>query len=539
MLADLERRIDSLRCGLSAPTRPDLTRYRDDPNGFARDVLLVEPTPDQERIARAFLEAPYKVKVRAGHNVGKTFLFAWLTLWWFYTRPRSVVITTAPTERDVIDLLWTEVRLLHARARLPGTDDPLPDDFIGPTAPQMYDGPDHWAKGYTARKGESFQGRHRANMLFLFDEDDGLEVVYYDRTRMMFKPGDGHAWGSIGNPYSTSSASALEEYAVDGDGNPSWNLFTLSCLDHPNVRAELDRSPPPVPNAVSLAQVDAMVAEKCQPIPAGQVRPGDFEWPPGSGHYHRPGPLFEAGVLGRRPTQGTNSVWSEAAFDAACRANLAVPLDALPEVGCDVAVFGDDWTTIHVRCGPVSLHHEAANGWGPEETAGRLKQVCREYAAWANARRPSQAEPVRPEQVLTKVELDGYGEGVLSHGREWNWLGVSASGVPNDPENYPKRRSELWFTTADRAAKGRLDLSRLDKRTLARLRQQAMAPVYSLNGQGQMVVEEKKDTKKRLGRSPDDMDGVNQAYCEVSGLGAAEWVGGAREHRSWRDRAGR
>jgi hypothetical protein len=503
-------------------TRKVLVRYVNDPVGYARDVVKVKLTPDQEEIERAFIEPPYKVKVRAGHSVGKTFLFALLCNWWFDTRDPGVVITTAPTKRDVCDLLWTEVRLQRARAG-------LSDDFIGPSAPEMRTDPNHWAKGYTAQKGESFQGRHRPNMLFLFDEDEGLDAIYYNRTKMMFI-GDGtHAWGSIGNPYTTSSQSALEEHLVDLDGNPTWRLFSLSCLNHPNIKAELCGSPAPIPDAVSLSQIKDRIAEDCQPVDISTVKDTDFEFPEGSGNWYRPGPLFEAGVLGRRPTQGTNAVWSEAAFTAACRPSGVDPVDLcrrgmLPEVGCDVAIFGDDWTTVHWRIGPVSLGHVAANGWNTSETAGKLKQVARELAAWVNGCRDRQMHPIRPEEILVKVEKDGYGQGVLDQCEGWNVQGVSACGSPVTPL-YPNTRSELWFTVSDRARAGQLDLSRLDKKTLARLRQQALAPTYKLDGYGRKVVEPKDQTKKRIGRSPDDLDGMNQAYYEAGGAEtSAEWI---------------
>src|SRR4051812_2212439 len=82
---------------------PPFESYRNDPSGFIRDVLGLQLTPDQERIAGQIAYGG-RVKVNAGHNVGKTLLAACLALWWFYTRPKSVVITTAPTERDVVDL---------------------------------------------------------------------------------------------------------------------------------------------------------------------------------------------------------------------------------------------------------------------------------------------------------------------------------------------------------------------------------------------------------------------------------------------------
>lgn len=495
----------------------DLSRYALDPVGYCRDILHVTLTPDQERIAVAFLVHPFKVKVRAGHNVGKTFLFACLANWWYDTRPESVVITTAPTYENVVRLLWTEIRLQRHRAK-------LPMDFIGPSAPEMKTGPDHWAMGLTAAKGEHFQGRHRANMLFLFDEDEGLDQSYYQRTKTMFKAGDGHAWGSIGNPYTTSSASCFEESQHDKDGNPAWNLFSLSCLTHPNVLAELAEKPPPVPNAVNLAQVENAVAEECERLGRSEKRPGeegfpfkhtDIEWPPESGEWYRPGPVFEAAVLGRRPTTGTNAVWSEAVFDFACGELAAVHPDMIPEMGCDVARYGDDWTAIHTRIGPNSLAHESANGWGVDQTSGRLIELAREWADTFSASRPDRVA-LKPQEIKIKVDDDGVGGGVsdVLRSQGYNATPVSAASRPNDPNRFPKRRDELWFDVARRAAAGLVRLRAIPLKLRQRIRVQALGPIYQVDHAGRRQVEPKDKTKERINRSPDDMDAVNLAYAE-------------------------
>jgi len=39
-----------------------------------------------------------------------------------------------------------------------------------------------------------------------------------------------------------------------------------------------------------------------------------------------------------------------------------------------------------------------------------------------------------------------------------------------------------------------------------------IAPVYRLDDRGRRVVEAKSDTKKRIGRSPDDADALNLAF---------------------------
>lgn len=500
---------------------PDLRVYRDDPVGFITHVLGKTLTPDQEAIARSF---PGRVKVNSGHSVGKTFLAACLVLWWFYTRDPCVVITTAPTERDVIDLLWTEVRLLHGRSRVP-----LPRHFVGPAAPEMKTHEDHWAKGYTARRGESFQGRHRPSMLFVFDESEGVDPIYWQTTDTMYIPGADHAWLAIGNPLTTSSQSYLEDLAAGPDGAPKWKQFTLSALNHPNVVAGLRGDPVPYPNAVTVSQVDQWVKDWADPVKAADRRPGDFEWRPGSGQYYRPGPQFKARVLGLRPGEGVDTVWSSDAWEQAVTPKYD-PVECWMQahgitIGVDVAVYGDDNSVLHVRTGPLSLHHESHNGWMPDRVAGRIKELSVQWCGWYNslaviADRP----PLLPSRVRTVIELDGPGAGVISHCQGFgNWVGLKVSERSNacDSEGrpmYPTQRAEMWFSGADKALAGLVDLSRLPQDVRDRLRLQLLTPSYQLLPNGTRDVESKKDVKKRLKRSPDDADGFL-----VSHFDSADW----------------
>src|SRR5262249_34112653 len=66
---------------LRAAGRQPLTQYQHNPVGYLREVLGLNPWPVQEEIARALLEPPYRVAVKAAHSVGKTWLAAALTSW--------------------------------------------------------------------------------------------------------------------------------------------------------------------------------------------------------------------------------------------------------------------------------------------------------------------------------------------------------------------------------------------------------------------------------------------------------------------------
>jgi hypothetical protein len=339
-------------------------------------------------------------------------------------------------------------------------------------------------------------------MLIVFDEAVGVAPVFWETAESMFA-GEGHGWLAIFNPTDTSS----QAYAEELTGN--WHTISLSALEHPNIAAELAGLPPPFPAAIRLDRLQDLLKAWCQPV-NGKPKPTDIEWPPQSGEYLRPGPIAEARLLGRWPSQATNSVWSDGAWQVAESTQLPEPQDEPVKIGCDVARFGDDFTSIHVRRGPVSLHHETANGWDTGETAGRLKQLADQWGQYCG---------LEGRRIDVNVDDDGVGGGVVDQRGNYSFHGLSGAQKAIDEEGYPNRRSELWFATAERAEEGRLDLTRLPADTRRELRRQALAPLWKVDNQGRRVVEPKSDTKKRIKRSPDDMDAVNLAYAVAPSIG--------------------
>jgi hypothetical protein len=195
-----------------------------------------------------------------------------------------------------------------------------------------------------------------------------------------------------------------------------------------------------------------------------------------------------------------------------------------------VARFGDDMTALHVRRGSVSLHHESHNGWDTGQTAGRLKQLAR---AWG------QHCGLDGRQIVCAIDDDGVGGGVTDQAEGYRFVACSGASSAFEDEGYPNRRSEAWFAVAERARENRLDLSRLPADARRELRRQLMAPRWKLDNQGRRQVEPKADTKKRLGRSPDDADALNLAYGPVRTIpraampdlsGSSKWtVGGGQQ----------
>jgi hypothetical protein len=280
---------------------------------------------------------------------------------------------------------------------------------------------------------------------------------------------------------------------------------------------------------------------------------GTGEVPHPDQRIYRAGPELESRALGQWPSQSTYGVWSESAWKLCLvERPLRPPPDKWPEIGCDVARFGDDFTAIHVRWGGTSLHHERHNGWDTGTTANQLMHLAREFQA---GRHPSVARAFPKgfpqfllSQVQIKVDDTGVGGGVTDivmqsnafseKGRQYNVIPVSAAGRANNPEQYRNLRSELWFSTADKAKNGIIDLTRLDKDTLKRLHDQFFAPIWKPVGV-MRDVEPKAYTKDRLPGigSPDDADATNLAYWVAPAYGSGiDSVDTSQQHTHTRRR---
>jgi hypothetical protein len=495
-----------------------------------RDRLGLRITNKQEEIAQALLVPPHRVLVKSANNVGKSHLCGALVSWFFDTFDPSICITTAPELRGVKDTCWKETRVQRQRAGLGG--------LRGEKMPELWDSANHYAKGFTIRHGQDtgFQGRHDLKLFFLFEEACGLHQVLFETTRTMHKPDLGHLWLCVYNPTDATARVRIEEDLCDLEGNPFWKVFELSALEHPNITAELDDQPPPIPAAVTRRQIEDALASWCEEIAPKDAVASDVCWPPMDycarkgirPRWFRPGPEFQARILAKWPDSGSG-VWSDTLF-AACVALKPppFPLDQLPRVGCDCATGkGADFHSIHARWGGVSLHHETANTMAPNRIAQRLREVCRMMADLVNARRPQGAAPVKPTDIVIILDDDGVGASLKSFLAAEGYMvyAVGAGTRANGTDRYPNKRSELWFSGAERAKAGGICLGLLKKADLQRLKAQLLAPTWKLDGQGRRCVEPKDKTKEKLGRSPDDADSLLLAYNEPP-------HGGAEAHAS-------
>lgn len=198
-----------------------------DPGLFHEAVLGRKPFyPKQEAIAASCATHRYTV-VPTAHALGKTWMAPSIALWWLMTRPGSLVVTTSPSNTQLVNALWGGMRAAYRNARFP-----LPGEISeGAATPQTLRlGPRWYAIGWAAKKPESFQGQRPddGELLVIVDESSGVEQPIWDAIESL--GADSHL--ILGNPIrSRGHFRAL--YDLAEAGAPGYRAFNLSAFDSP------------------------------------------------------------------------------------------------------------------------------------------------------------------------------------------------------------------------------------------------------------------------------------------------------------------
>jgi len=208
-----------------------------DPIGFMTSCLDVKPNhvwSKMRDVAEAVRDYP-RVAVKAGHSVSKSYTAARLALWFLVCHPPATVVTTAPTHKQVEDILWREIAASHAEAKVP----------IGGTltTTNLDLGPKWFATGFSTRpdtvtkQATAFQGYHNTHVLVILDEAAGIMPQIWEAADSLLSSGYCRLL-AIGNP--TSPYGRFPDCFREGSG---YKCITISVLDTPNYQEDRDVIP--------------------------------------------------------------------------------------------------------------------------------------------------------------------------------------------------------------------------------------------------------------------------------------------------------
>jgi hypothetical protein len=456
-----------------------MRRYQRHPELFCTEILGVQQIPpEQLQILQAVPRALREHKplvVPSGHAMGKDFISSCLALALLYSYPPSKVILTAPTDRQLREIMWNEIT-----SRWKGRKVEMGGKLY--ESPKLEINEEWFILGFvTSRTQEQVgkaQGFHSPHIFVIASEAQAIPDDTYTELDGVLTS-DTSLLVMIGNPLRTTGkfARAIKD--------PEHNIVLhLDCETSPNVIEGRDI----IPGMVSKAWVDDKRREW-------------FDKDPNH-------PLWLSKVKGQLPRSAIENVFSWDMIERGCQ-NRPDPRQRQCVVGVDPAAFGDDETAFVVMESGVPREVFTTAKHEPTDTAGRAQALRVKHKAGAIA-----------------VDSDGLGEGVASMLREqldeadkWVVISVKGSEKPTNPKSdYANKRAEMWFYCRDLVVEGRVQIP-----DDLGLKEELSEVEYTYSSSGKIQLERKKDVKERLGRSPDRADAFVYA------------VWGTRFAPRWRD----
>ncbi len=450
-----------------------LRRSVADPVWWMREVLGCEPWPVQAQIARAVRDHK-RVVVPSCHSSGKSWLAARVALWWVLTHRDSLVITTAPTHRQVQRVLWREVRQAHRKAR-----HPLSGKL--PAVASQYEVQDGWMMlGFATDDPERFQGLHAPYILIVADEAPGIAEPIWEAIDGVMASGDARLL-AIGNPLEASGPF----WRMSRDG--SAHRISISAYDTPNLA-----SCGITQEHIASGEWEDMVGTLPYPQLVGP------EWV--AERYKRWGPqsaVYLSRVLGEFPQSATDALIPLSWVDRAQQSELEP--DEPCVLGVDVARFGDAETVGVIRRGPVAEIAFASAQQDTMQTAGRVVAAIRKRGV-----------------SLCCIDEIGVGSGVVDRVRETveeqglrcRVVGLNSGERAQDNEQYANSRAEWWWGLRERFEAGEIAIPQDDE-----LAAQLTALKFRYTSRGQVLIESKEDMRKRGLASPDRADALMLAFA--------------------------
>jgi hypothetical protein len=456
-----------------------LTHAERDPAWWVDSMLGVRLWSKQAEVLNAIF-AHKRVTVKTCNGIGKSFLGACATLAYGTIYPASFVLTTATKFTQVREVMWREIaKLLQARNADLGIVDALQTQLRWDTGSV--------AIGLTAPPNEpsKMQGFRARKMLTIVDEAAGVSMALFEGMTSMLTA-DGAHMLLIGNP-------------TDGAGefgrafkSQHYVKFSIAAFDTPNFVA-FDIKEPDIASGEWVRKMDGRSLPAPWLITPEWVAQAYHDWGPSD-------PRYQSRVLAIFPSETPDTLISMALIEHAFASDLTPDTPAIPnELGVDVARYGSDASCIAHRKGAVGRIYRLINGHDTQEVAGAIIRAVRDTGATA-----------------VKIDEIGVGAGVvdaLKHSDEMRATRASVHGInvgerAKDPEQYANLRAEIFWNLRERAEKHDIVLLRDDD-----LATELNAIRYKITPRGQIQLEPKEDTKRRIDRSPDRADAMALAFA--------------------------
>ena len=446
-----------------------LTEYAKDPIKFFTECLDVKP----EYVWSKMREIAYSVRdnqytaVKAGNSLSKSYTVARIALWFLYTHYPATVVTTAPSNTQVEEIIWREINSAHSNAKIPLGGEPTKTalDMQAWCRKQGIKGIEKWnAIGFATKPDQAeqhatrLQGFHNHNVLVIIDEAAGVHRKIWEAIdKLLTTPTQKLL--VIGNP--TMSKGEF----VDCFKNSSYNKITVSVFDSPNYEEEGK-----IPGLSGKTFVENTIRK-----------------------YGKDSNHYKAMVTGEIPDEDVDSLipisWIERAEGRVVEHYFK---SEKRFVVWDVADGGDDLNVIKAFENTTEIDSVEIRGKKVEEVEPYVWRLLRKI-----------------DGNCVVVDADGVGRvavGLLNQSKSKDVRIIPFEGSSKevyDVTTFQNRRHEAHWAMRQMFEKNMLSISRI-----AEQREEIASIKLVDHTKGFIAIERKKDLKERLGRSPDRSDAI-------------------------------
>ena len=484
----------------------DLTRYANDPVGFVTDVLgdAGAPYSKQAEMLEALVDHR-RVSVVGANGSGKDWTAGRAVLWWLETRLDSKALVMGPTQRQVEEIVWPEMREAYAGAE---------ERLTGRMLKSAYRiDENRFALGFSTNRACNIQGFHSPDLFVVVTEAHAMPQSHMDAIKRLHPKRlllVGNAMSLDGDFYDSHhgkrglyhriaiSAFDTPNFTGENGGLPG----TITPEDAEDLALDWSKDHPYYASAVLAefpdAQEDSLVGRDA--VEAAMER-GEAEVERGAGWASTGDGLARGEVPA---SAGTTEAHLPSPSGRGARGEGGALDAGLPVyVGVDVARFGFDKSALCVRQGERVLEMRSYDRMDTMRLVFEVQRTVQEWGAAA-----------------VFVDEGGVGGGVVDRLREIGApvYGVHFGGRAPHRTRFFNMRSEIFWELRMRLNDGLMTLPRDEE-----LAGQLISLRYDVSSSGQVRLQGKKEMRKRGLPSPDKADALALAFLVPPSFGI--WTG--------------
>lgn len=448
-----------------------------DPVVFLDSALGASHWSKQDEIIRSVF-ANQRTSVKSCHGIGKSYIAARIALAFLFAYKDSIVVTTAPTFRQVENILWREIRKASKQSKVP---------LGGNILKTKYEIDEKWyAIGLSSDKEDNFQWFHAKNLLVIADEAGGIVNKTLNIMEALLTS-EGARLLYIWNP--TQSTGGF----YDSHKSEDFNKLSIPCWDTPNFTKNRIRN---IHDLKKLTREEILALPLVYPELITPIWVYDRER-----NWWEDSAIFQSRVLAIFPEEGNDTLirlsniesallkeWTPEEWTRRPRRNV---------IGIDVARFWWD-TTVLIAMDNGKMHDRIVSYNGKD-----VMQTCGQAVAFFNELGYAK------EFDYFVIDDTGVGWGVTDRLRElgYNVLPINNASSPSDKETFRDIKAEIYWILRQAFIDWEIRIHDLD-----RLIKDLSSIKYDYTSNGLIFIKSKKDMKKEGLDSPDFADALALAF---------------------------